>query len=378
MSMRSDPGHPSSADLFAYRDGELPPEKRVVVEAHVMGCSLCRALMDQVSSLEAELRLSPDRNPPQYFEQLHESVSTRLKAEAAAVAAQAAQPGGVPASEDAAGTPGARRDRARRDHQEGEGGEGRLREAPRLPWAAILSTASAAAMVVVVAVFLVKQGIYQRASTPRAPSSVSQAPADEHAGEPVATRQKSDAPLKQAALRDAAKVEAKLETAKRDAGAKDKLAKRDDLIAAQRVEERAPSSAPENQVLEEDRKPSAAAAPQPSGESARGRVTLTPVREYDALLSEFGLPPVWNSSVPPEALGRAEGALRGLFVTGGAGSDSARVSLYLAEAARLRLAPGDSTLYEEIERHYRRAIDLAGQDPETARVAEQRLRSLER
>ena len=365
MSMRNDPGHPSSVDLFAYRDGELPTEKRVVVEAHVMGCSLCRALMDQVSSLEAELRLSPDRNPPQYLEQLHESVRARIQAEAATMGARAAQPGGVPAAVDAArGTPDARRDR-----------DGRLREAPRLPWAAILSTASAAAMVVVVAVFLVKQGIYQRASTPRVPSSVSQAPAEEPlarvaagttdtAAAGAATRQKSVAQLKRVALRDAAKVEeSKLQLAKGGAGAKDQLMKRE-----------AQTAAPENQAFEEDRKPSASAAPQ----SARGRVTLTPEREYDALLSEFGLPPVWNSSVSPEALGRAEGALRGLYVTGGAGSDSARVSLYLAEAARLRLAPDDSTLYEEIERHYRSAINLAGQDPETARVAEQRLRSLER
>ncbi|HMI31775.1 MAG TPA: zf-HC2 domain-containing protein, partial [Candidatus Limnocylindrales bacterium] len=83
MSMRNDPVHPPSVDLFAYRDGELPPEKRTIVEAHVMGCSLCRTLIDQVSSLEAELRQSPDRSPPHYLEQLHESVRARLKADGA-------------------------------------------------------------------------------------------------------------------------------------------------------------------------------------------------------------------------------------------------------------------------------------------------------
>ena len=65
-------------------------------------------------------------------------------------------------------------------------------------------------------------------------------------------------------------------------------------------------------------------------------------------------------------------------ISGGAGSDSAGVRLYLAEAARLRYAPGDSTLYDEILRHYRRAADLAGPGSEIARVAEERLRTLER
>jgi len=54
------------------------------------------------------------------------------------------------------------------------------------------------------------------------------------------------------------------------------------------------------------------------------------------------------------------------------------VRRYIAEATRLRYAPGDSALYDEIQRHYRRAIDLAGPDAETARVAADRLHSLER
>jgi hypothetical protein len=99
---------------------------------------------------------------------------------------------------------------------------------------------------------------------------------------------------------------------------------------------------------------------------------------YEELLNRFGLPPVWDSRVTPETLQRAEPELRSLYVSGGADGDSARVRLYLAEAARLRYAPGDSLLLDEIEHHYRRAIDLAGPGSETARVAEERLQTLER
>jgi len=61
--MKEDLMHPSSEELFAYRDGELTPEKRAILEAHVSGCSICRALIDQVSALEAELRTGADRRP---------------------------------------------------------------------------------------------------------------------------------------------------------------------------------------------------------------------------------------------------------------------------------------------------------------------------
>jgi hypothetical protein len=50
----------------------------------------------------------------------------------------------------------------------------------------------------------------------------------------------------------------------------------------------------------------------------------------------------------------------------------------LAEAARLRYGPGDSDLYDEIQHHYQRVIELAGPDADVARVARERLRSLER
>ena len=82
--------------------------------------------------------------------------------------------------------------------------------------------------------------------------------------------------------------------------------------------------------------------------------------------------------VSAEALANAEADLRSFYMSGGAGSDSGRVRLYLAEAARLRYAPGDSVLYDEILRHYRRAIVLGGPYSRIARVAEERLRTLER
>src|SRR2546426_9526583 len=150
--MRNDTTHPRSEDLFAYRDGELPPEKRAVIEAHVTGCSSCRVLIDQVSSLEAELRGSPDRSPAEYLEHLHESVRARIA---------------VPGGEEAAGTVGAGKDahaggvglgrgarpgRGRRGFtgEDKPGEDVRVKDAPRLPWAAVLSTAGAAAAVLVV------------------------------------------------------------------------------------------------------------------------------------------------------------------------------------------------------------------------------------
>jgi len=100
---------------------------------------------------------------------------------------------------------------------------------------------------------------------------------------------------------------------------------------------------------------------------------------YDALMQRLGIPPVWDGSrVTPEALERAEPELRALYVSGGAGQDSARIRLYLAEAVRARYTPGDSVAYEEIEHHYKRAIALSKGDVKTARVAAERLQTLQK
>jgi hypothetical protein len=66
-------------------------------------------------------------------------------------------------------------------------------------------------------------------------------------------------------------------------------------------------------------------------------------------------------------------------MSGRAGADSARVRLYLAEAARLRYeSRPDSALYETVVHHYWRAIRLSGDQPDVARVARRRLESFSR
>ncbi len=357
--------HPPSEDLFAYRDGELTPEKRAVLEAHVMGCSICRSFVDQVSSLEAELRQSPDRAPDGYLERLHESVRARIAV---------APPDAVASAAEAAGAaPGGRSERRRsrrdaggslardKDDRDFERERGRVKEAPSLPWAAIVATVSAAAAVMVVVVILIKQGPYRHmvmptprtvtmGAEPAAPGEEAPAPvAQGDAGQKKAERRQKEA---------AAPPERKLDEADADA-AKDRLEKRADQVAKMAR----PEAVPEPAQLEN--------APV-GGSSGEG----TPA--YQAILTRFGLPAVWDGArVSPEALASAEPELRSLYVSGGAGSDSAGVRLYLAEAARLRYTPGDSALHDDIVRHYRRAADLAGPGSEIARVAEDRLRTLE-
>jgi putative zinc finger protein len=333
--MKRDPLHPPSEDLFAYRDGELVPEKRALIEAHVMGCSVCRTFIDQVSALEAELRQSPDQAPAGYLEGLHESVRARIA---------------TGASEAGAGK------KERRGDEEGTGGErGRVKEAPSLPWAAIISTVSAAAAVMVVVVILIKQGPYQRMFTPGPKATASRTPAakNEVAPAPAPTEEGKDRLQKRA-------DEVAMKTAPAPAPAG--LAAREEANKAAR---------PESMFQMVGGEPSAAVGSL-SEEAARSP-------RYAAILARYGLPPLWDGArVAGEALANAEPEFRSLYMSGIAGRDSARVRLYLAEAARLRYAPGDSTLYLEILHHYRRAIELAGPDAETARVAAERLRTLER
>jgi len=100
---------------------------------------------------------------------------------------------------------------------------------------------------------------------------------------------------------------------------------------------------------------------------------------FDALVQRLGIPPTWDqAAVTREALERAEPELRALYVSGGAGQDSGRIRLYLAEAVRARYTPGDSVAYEEIEHHYKRAIALSKGDAKTARVAAERLQTLQK
>ena len=389
-----DPNHPRSEDLFAYRDGELPPERRALIEAHVSGCSTCRALIDQVSSLEAELRRSPDRSPAEYLEHLHESVRARIavpgEEPADEVVKQAARPAGVPAGR----ATGVRRSRRGGLGEDQPGEDGRVKDAPGLPWAAVLSTASAAAAVLVVAVILIKQGVYQRAIAP-APMKANEAPAGGAPAAPgestavlgrvVANTRGGPETGSTSGARTVEKLAGNLpgpEGAK-ELSAKDQLAKREQKkgkVEADQAGQAVEDMREEPTIARQG--PPAASAPESVSRGAASRFRadeqLAAGSEYGAVLRRYGLPPVWDPQVAPATLERAEPELRTLYVSGGAGTDSARVRLYLAEALRLRYTPGDSTLYEGIVHHYRRAMALAHTDPEAARVAEERLRTLER
>ena len=398
--MTNDPNHPRSEDLFAYRDGELAPERRALIEAHVSGCSTCRALIDQVSSLEAELRRSPDRSPAEYLEHLHESVRARIAVPGAEPADEvgvkkAARPAGVPATGRDTDTRRGRRGLLGEDQAGHAGEDGRVKDAPGLPWAAVLSTASAAAAVLVVAVILVRQGVYQHAIAP-APMKVIEAPAGGVPGAPgestaAVRRVAANAPGGPAAgstsgARTVEKLAGNLpgpEGAK-EARAKDQLAKREQKIGNEAADQtgKAVGELRDERTMAQQAPPPAASAPESLNRAATSRFRadelLEAGSEYEAVLRRYGLPPVWDEQVAPATLERAEPELRTLYVSGGAGADSARVRLYLAEALRLRYTPGDSTLYEGIVHHYRRAMALGRTDPDAARVAEERLRSLER
>ena len=404
MTPRDQPTHPPSEDLFAYRDGELPAERRALVEAHVMSCSMCRSLIDHVSSLEAELRQSPDRAPAEYLESLHETVRARI---ATAGAAGGAELGGGSGSrvEGGRGARGAGAWSGRERRGDGEDAsveDVRVKEAPRLPWAAVISTASAAAAVLVVVVILLKQGVNQHPVLPESRSTISQAPpeepkADRDLGAGSVTRRKSAEQEKQTLSAKEAK--------KLEADSKDRLAKSAggaDLnvvgeVSANKAgpategESNKPQGVASPSEGEVSRKQEAATeqvAPERADEAPRARAAPQVMSyesvaggPYDALVHRLGIPPVWDGAlVTPEALERAEPELRSLYTSGDAGADSARIRLYLAEAARVRYTPGDSALYEEIQHHYKRAIALAkiNADAETARVAAERLQTLER
>lgn len=414
MSPWNDPIHPPSEDLFAYRDGELGPEKRALIEAHVQGCSICRSFVDQVSSIEAELRQSPDRAPSEYLERLHESVRARIAAGgpeeigAAGAAGEARRAEDTPPARDAHGRAGAWRERERRRIAAKEArDDGRIKEVPRLPWAAVLSTVSAAAAVLVVVGILIKQGLYQQPVAPKAPTVASRGPEEAMPGDSEAPSdgRKSDVGVgeREAALGNLARGKSSDQDmqGRRDAKleGKDTPAARENLGLAKTADgsARAPSAdgiAPESQTGQFREEPPAASKRVAESQKPGANMTQRSQAEdlnagagrpdaaagaYEVLIARFGLPPVWDgATVSPETLERAEPELLDLYLSGEAGADSARVRLYLAEAARLRYAPGDATLHQEIERHYRRAIELAGPDAETARVAEERLRTLER
>ena len=384
--------HPPSEELFAYRDGELGPEKRAVVEAHVMGCTICRALIDQVSALEAELRQSPDHAPAGYLDHLGEAVRARLA---------------VPGAERALEEPGiAPVERPRLEPVIPPRAErGRVKEAPKLPWAAVVGTASAAVAVMVVVVILIRQGPYQRMVMPER-RTVATAPPAETRSEPAAgalDQQKRETPATEGAKNAPAPAETKAkETAtpgsswgkvtpqeksiasnetRSDQDLRDQLAKKADEVAMKAPA--AASQAPTMEMYKDNGSREEAAKVAERGRDMKLQAKprdsgLIQESGYQAILKRYGLPPVWNRTVTPSTLANAEPDLRSYYMSGGAGQDSARVRLYLAEAARLQYAPGDTELYDEIRHHYQRVIELAGPDDEVARVARDRMKSLEK
>jgi hypothetical protein len=374
--MKDEALHPSPEDLFAYRDGELPHEKKAIIEAHVMGCSKCRSLIDEVSSLEAEIRRTPEGAPAEYFERLPGAVRGRIASEGLL------KEGPVRA---------ARAERRRADDSGRARDGGSVGAAPKLPWAAVLSTASAAAAVVVVVLILVDRGEFRRAVSPLPPpvamSTLPPPAADSSMPPPVGeidgAREKevaSDA-LERAAIPPLADSVAGRVAFDRIAGTK--ALGKDELVARANEGPERKKDLATRQMAAREAPPTPvssaenlASMPEKSAAVADHKVATR--GDYDSAVRELGLPPVWDDRVSPDALQRAEPRLRLIYQTGRAGADSARVRLYLAEAARLRYAPGDSALFDQIVHHYLRAIRLAGPGSDVARVATGRLQTLER
>ena len=368
--MSVEPLHPAPEELYAYRDGELSAERRAFVETHVTACRVCRERMDEMSKLEASLRAHPDTVGDAYYERMQAQVMAKVHA--------ASPPSRAPIRE----VPLERR-RDDVEHEE------RRRGAPKLPWIAVGSAVSAMAAVVVVVVLLVRQGsmpqvaVLERSAPdasklgavsdtseargPAAPPAATQAaPRDDArarerqlAETPKAKQQPTD----QVAVAPYAEGEKKDKTAANEMGdQKVALRPEEDLMAKR--------SALKDEARLQQAEPQASMAPQASAPPTAGN-------RYESALSRFGLPPLWGPGVSDDLVLKAEPVFRNLYRTGGATTplDSARVRLYLAEAARLRAgAAPDSAAIDEIERHYRRAIRLGSEDPATVSTAVQRLR----
>jgi len=364
--MSPEPLHPTREELFAYRDGELTADRRILIEAHVLTCRSCRELVDRVSAMEAALRARPDGVGDAYFERMTESVMRRIGSESGTAAVPATAPAPRPIER-------------RRSDAEPEA-EGKPAHAPKLPWAVLLSAGSAAAAVLVVAVFLIREGTV----LPHAPRPV---PIESSAGD--AARLKAGAESESApqekderqAVSDQ-KQSAGKKTAS-NAGPKTSAqlpeqGGRDQALPKTRArEESFQETAPQADRVAAPPAMGSAGAMKPTAASpeakALGGVASPSSPTFESVIQRYGLPPVWGPGVSDEMIIKAEPALRNLYRVGGASGDSARVRLYLAEASRIRAGSSpDSVAIDEIARHYRRAISLA-RDPETASVARSRL-----
>lgn len=421
-----DPHHPTSEELFAYRDGELPADRRALIEAHVMACAQCRERIDAMSSAEADLRSRPDGADEEYFDRMTESVLAKVGAGMRVVSREPAReeaepapasrepsrrepssresPGREPSGREAAGAELPRIDRRRPDYME-VGAEPKRRL--RMPWIGVAGGAAAAVAVVIVAVILFqRQEEWIRAPRPAVVGEPrASAPAPEST---IATTQAEEQHPANRAINGPRRDRAHAAPAK-DKSAASKKGVRGGTVA----DESAPPSAMKPGVPHDEvalgkmrAKPEASsrsdqkstpsptfglmvppatrqAAPQANRgpqanlvPQAGGAVTTGDA--YATVLRAYRLPPVWNPGVPSDAVARAEKDLRFLYQTGRAGADSARIRLYLAEAERARLTdPSNIAAVQSISRHYRRAISLAGGDAGLAATARQRLNEFE-
>ncbi len=419
--MSSEPIHPSPEELFAYRDGELPAERRTLIEVHVASCHACRERIDRVSQLEAGLRQRPDAVGDEYYARLSESVLGKIgagavertgareragaaaRAEEARAAAAAGPPAeGLPAAEALPATEAApRRERRRPDSPVEE----RRPRAPGFPWPALVSTVAAAGAVVVVVVLLFQQGPLRRpwdrvaalrapaesaATAPGAPPTGAPESAGGSASAPVPAPAPAPGPLPVAEKKAATAPPAPAAGLEQKPAVASNLA---DRLAARAKEEKAaapivpaaPQTPPE--VARSESKGLVRAATESGGPAKAPAPAAAPPAPpaagetpYRALLRRHDLPSLWEEGrVSARSLLGAEPDLRALYMTGRAGADSARVRLYLAEAARLAYAAHpDSVLYTRIVHHYLRAIRIAGPESDVGRVARERLQSFSR
>jgi len=357
--------HPPSDELFAYRDGELDHEQRALIEAHVLSCTSCQARIDALSDAEGALREQTPEPDAAYYGRLTDAVLARVAKESA----------GRPEAHGA--------ERSRRRRRVAEEPRGR---APGLPWPAIVSTVSAAAAVVVVAVLL-----FQRQDAGRGADAPGRAKSTER-DEALLEREKSEAdgaptaPRQDAAASEAPSTVADALGTARDDRMTESAAGRGRAgeIRTQSATEALPEVAARRFAAEKkaDEAGARAAAPSTAAPIVVGdagakdatvrATTLAPT--YADILARHGLPSLFDPlRAGPAAVLRSEQELRRLYVEGRAGEDSARVRLYLAEAARARAGEDlDGETFDAIIHHYRRAIQLA-RDAATSRVARQRL-----
>jgi len=393
--------HPPSEELFAYRDGELDREKRGLIEAHVLSCTACRARLEDMSDVEGALRQQHAGQEDSYFDAMTRSVMARVAPGAAgaaapkveATAAELAAGAGSESARDRLHSAGRRRNRD---------DEPRSR-APRLPWPAILSAASAAVAVLVVVVILFRSpqawlhaprpevvGLRKEAAPPAPAGTETESPAPPEGPAPTKPTDSKEtpalnepAPTAEGGLVDKRRTAETRESKPSAAagnvspgGAAAPRADESDVktqsaaeavpdLALQKDAERLNAGIAPPSAKEEAARASRQVAALPSGGDESG---------FAPLAARLGLPPLFDpNKVSHETLLRAEPEIRLLYQTGKSGADSARVRLYLAEAARLRAGDSpDAETFDAIVHHYRRAVELA-RDPETYRMAKKRM-----